>query len=76
MALIIHLQGKPYDIHSNMALCLPVGRSLGVQDELNAEFVTGRTSLCRALKMSRILHVNVYPLTAAVNELEISRNSR
>jgi hypothetical protein len=39
MALIIHLQGKPYDIHSNMALCLPVGRSLGVQDELNAELV-------------------------------------
>jgi hypothetical protein len=37
MALIIHLQGKPYAIHSNMALCLPMGRSLGVQGELNAE---------------------------------------
>ena len=38
--------------------------------------MTGCTSLCRALKMSRNLHVNYYPLTAAVNELEISRNSR
>ena len=37
MALIIHLQGKPYAIHSNMALCLPMSRSLGVQGELNAE---------------------------------------
>ena len=37
MALIIHLQGTPDDIHSNMALCLPMNRSLGVQDELNAE---------------------------------------
>jgi UV DNA damage repair endonuclease len=29
--------GKPYDIHSNMTLCFPMDRSLGIQDELNAE---------------------------------------
>jgi hypothetical protein len=29
--------GEPYDMHSNMTLCFPMGRSLGVQDELNAE---------------------------------------